>query len=267
MITAVAKVGSILKPQATRASNVYKKTSSTVKTWVVTAFGAIAVFFVGRYFLRQYKKKQEQKKLAYSAESQQAALIRASLNPSGTSWLMWGDGTKEGKLMSVASQITDINAVTQAYRNLYNSEMHSDIQNELSSYEYTQFLNTINQKKGYRNNELGEENTSKAMLVVTTSNEVNYYASKASFNMPFKAIRVLKNSQYPVGVTTGKQYKLSLFGSNLTKTWTAIEVNVKTTEGSFRKVYVDANNVELKEKTKDNIHKYQARWFNNADFD
>ena len=260
----------LVKSKTRQASSSYQKSSPLFKRILWGSFGAIAVFFVGRFVIRRIRRNKTLKQLAYKPEVQQAALIRGALNPSGSSWLMWGDGTKEENLYSTASQIKDINIVAQAYQNLYNSNMLLDIQNELNANEYTQFLNTINKQNGYSNNSVGVENTDQNKFVVITNNQADVYSSLRSFNLPFQSIKVLHNSEFPVGKTTGKKFKLSLFGSSFTQQYTAIEVNVRVGKGGKdgrRNIYIDANKVKLINTNKEAWKgQYKPILFEHADF-
>ena len=56
---------------------------------------------------------------------------------------MWGDGTKEDVIWQVAQQITDLDAVALAYRNLYSDELIKDLQGELSTNDFTAFLQAV----------------------------------------------------------------------------------------------------------------------------
>ena len=66
-----------------------------------------------------------------SPEVRQAMGLRSAMNPSGVSWLMWSDGTNEDAIAQIASQITNLDAVATAYRNLYGKELIQDLQGEL----------------------------------------------------------------------------------------------------------------------------------------
>lgn len=256
----------IAKAGAKKVGQGYKNSSQTVKKVVWGIFGAIVVFFTGRFIVKRIKRNQALKRLANSPEVQQAALIRGALNPSGASWLMWTDGTLENKLFSVASQITDINKVAKAYNSLYGSNMLIDIQNELQSGEYTRFLNAINKKSDYTNNKVGVTDTEKSKIVVANSNSVDFYASKTTFKLPFQSIKTLELGQYPVGLTTGKVYQLSLFGSSYTTQYFAVEVRVKTKEGNYKNIYVSQAEVKLVANDKESRKPYKPIRFYDADF-
>lgn len=78
-----------------------------------------------------------------SPEVRTAMALRAALNPSGMSWLMWSDGTKEQVVAQAAQQITDLEAVASAYRRLYGGELIAHLQNELNAQDFNAFLQTV----------------------------------------------------------------------------------------------------------------------------
>lgn len=82
-----------------------------------------------------------------SPEVRQAMGLRSAINPSGVSWLMWSDGTNENAIEQIASQISDLDSVATAYRNLYGKELIKQLQGELDSDRFNAFLVAVSNNR------------------------------------------------------------------------------------------------------------------------
>lgn len=134
------------------------------------------VGFFGYRFYKDWRvektQKNEEKKLGSSFEGQQAMQIKAALNPTGFSFMRWGDGTNLTSLYSVARNISDFGKVTEAYRNLYDNSLAEALTNELNTNELTTFYKIINSKNPafarfipkFRTGESVRTNIEKALL-------------------------------------------------------------------------------------------------------
>jgi hypothetical protein len=100
-------------------------------------------YFVGKRIFRKLRERKTSLLADKSPEVRQAMSLRSAMNPSGASWLMWGDGTKEDVIWQVAQQITDLDAVALAYRNLYSNELVKDLQSELGTNDFNAFLQAV----------------------------------------------------------------------------------------------------------------------------
>lgn len=75
---------------------------------------------------------------------QQAQLLRQAMNPNKPMPMSW-DGTDEKLVLSTAAGITDLAAVQQAYRALYDgADLMQDLRAELSAKNFEQFIWQIN---------------------------------------------------------------------------------------------------------------------------
>lgn len=92
---------------------------------------------------RAYEKNKTENQTDKKPEVGQAMIIRSAMNPSGMEWLKSTDGTNTEAILNTAKEITDLNLVMNAYKNLFNSSMLEDLQKELSPEDYTKFLNTL----------------------------------------------------------------------------------------------------------------------------
>jgi len=154
-----------------------------------------------------------------SPEVRQAMGLRSAMNPSGVSWLMWSDGTNEDAIAQIASQITNLDAVATAYRNLYGKELIQDLQGELSTDKFNAFLQTISNNR--INNSSGSSSSStsssgaytapqrmivaKRSVFVRTSPDASYHGAWYEVNEN-KNIYKTANSGEFIGYATGKQH-------------------------------------------------------------
>ena len=78
--------------------------------------------------------------------SQLAIQLRQAMNASGVGWLMGGDGTDEEALFAIAPQLRGgvFQTVAQRYQLLYNSNLTTDLQNELTAADLTKFWALVN---------------------------------------------------------------------------------------------------------------------------
>lgn len=68
-----------------------------------------------------------------------ATILHQAMNPSGIGLLMGVDGTDEETLFNVARQIKNYAQVAQKYRDLYNSDLTTDLENDLSKEDLNTF--------------------------------------------------------------------------------------------------------------------------------
>jgi hypothetical protein len=111
-------------------------------------YGVKAVLLGGAVYglhklYEHYQKDQTEKGADDKPEVRQASTIYSAFNPSGMDWMKKMDGTNTEAIFNTAKEITDLNKVMRAYKNLYNSSMLDDLRQELSPEDYTKFLNTI----------------------------------------------------------------------------------------------------------------------------
>ena len=130
------------------------------------AGGGVALYFFVSAKMKKAALQDTEGKLGQSKEGQQALQIRAALNPSGMSWLMGADGTNNKALFITARNITDFKAVASAYRNLFQSDLSTDLTNELKAQEATMFFNIVNatKEKRYLPNDVVQTKTGKITL-------------------------------------------------------------------------------------------------------
>lgn len=110
----------------------------------ILVVGSLVVggIIAGKFILNAIQKNRAQKRFDEDTV-QQAMLLHAAMNPSGISWMMSIDGTNNETFFNVVNEITDFNQVAKDYKKLYNETLIDRIEKELSTSEYSRFLNII----------------------------------------------------------------------------------------------------------------------------
>ena len=152
------------------------------------------------------------------AEVRQAMGLRSAMNPSGISWLMWSDGTREDAISQIASQIQDLDFVATSYRNLYGEDLLKDLQSELSTNQFNAILQTVsnNRINTQSGNPSGQSSTgaytapqrllvSKKNVFVRTSPDASYHGAWYEIGENKNIFRIAKVGEF-IGYATGKQH-------------------------------------------------------------
>ena len=111
-------------------------------------FWFIAIAFILWYIADSIKKSTQQSALTGAGSdpiSLIATKIKQALNPSGVSVLMSFDFTNLTSLYEAAAEIgQNYTKVAEKYALLYDSNLTSDLQSELTNSEYVKFFKTVN---------------------------------------------------------------------------------------------------------------------------
>ncbi len=237
------------------------------------ALGIGVAYIVGRKIFKNLREKRTERR--FTEESQQALLLRSAMNPSGASWLIWMDGTKEEAIYNIAAQITNFKKVQQDYQNLYNRSLIKDLQKELDTDDYTKFMNIIN-SGGIQNSNVEGGTT----INNNSKNEFNDGSIQGKVILIEKDTKIYeKFTWYPFGsvkkaapfyfinhVATGNIKKLNI-GYGMTIPF--VETRIKTAEGSVKTIYISRNDVKLVSKedfTSNYKDKYTKLIFRDDDF-
>lgn len=241
--------------------------------WVgLGALGLGITFIMAKRAIKNIRRKNSERK--FTNEAQQAILLRSAINPSGISWMMWMDGTKEQAIYDVAGRITNFRKVQQEYQNLFNSSLVNDLEKELSTDEYNKFMNIVNTTGSQ--GVVAENNTSDNALSPTGTDDGDVKNKVILIKNPTKIYE--KFTWYPLGsVKSVKPYTFinHLATGNikrLTLGWTIlefVETRIKTVEGSVKTVYVNRADVTLVSQD-DFLANYRDKYtkitFNDSDF-
>jgi hypothetical protein len=193
-----------------------KPAQTRVVQGLFIAGGLYASFLLGRKLVRSLQTRNTQAMVDQSPVVRQAMSLKSAMNPSGTSWLMWSDGTKEDAIRQIATQITNMDAVNRAYRNLYQRELLSDLQSELSTADLNAFLQTVasnrvNSSSSSSTNSNGAYTTATKLVVakknvyVRTSPDASYHGAWYEVNGNKNIHKTAKPGEF-VGYATGKQH-------------------------------------------------------------
>jgi hypothetical protein len=230
----------------------------------LTALGIGAAFFVGRKIYKNIREKRTERR--FTEESQQALLLRSAMNPSGASWLIWMDGTKEEAIFNIAAQITNFRKVQQDYQNLYNRSLLKDLQKELKTDEYNKFMNIINSGSIQNSNVQGGNSPGYSPLptgsnaggiqgkVILIEKDTKIYEKFTWY--PFGSVRKAEKGYFINHLTTGEIKKVNA-GYGIVIPF--VEVRIKTVEGMVKTVYVKQSDVKLVSK-EDFLSNYQNRY-------
>ncbi len=213
------------------------------------ALGIGVAYLVGRKIFKNLREKRTERR--FTEESQQALLLRSAMNPSGASWLIWMDGTKEETIFNIAAQINNFKKVQQDYQNLYNRSLIKDLQKELDTDDYTKFMNIIN-SGGIQNSnveggsgvdyssqtELTESSVKGKVILIEKGTKI--YEKFTWY--PFGSVKKIEPFYFINHVATGNIKKLNI-GYGMTVPF--VETRIKTAEGSVKTIYIPQNDVKL----------------------
>lgn len=174
-------------------------------------------YFVGKRIFKKLRERKTSLLADKSPEVRQAMSLRSAMNPSGASWLMWGDGTKEDVIWQVAQQITDLDAVALAYRNLYSDELIKNLQSELGSNDFNTFLQAVSSTRVNDRNSSGMTVTDGAYsapqklivaiqaVYVRTSPDASYHGRFYEVGENKNIFKTAQPGEF-IGYATGKQH-------------------------------------------------------------
>jgi hypothetical protein len=176
--------------------------------------GVVLAYRLGKGIIQDMKKESALRLADDSPLVQQALLLRDALNPSGISWLMPLDQTNVAKVLEVAAQITNLDSVAAAYRDLFQDSLYQDLQNELSTLNYQKFLTIVssNPAKVTGGGALPAAIFAKAGALLVAKRDVFIRSSPDASNHGaiyeiFSAPNVLRTAKVGtfIGYATGKQ--------------------------------------------------------------
>ncbi|MFH0895405.1 MAG: hypothetical protein V2A54_13295 [Bacteroidota bacterium] len=179
---------------------------------LVIGIGGFLLYKLGKKFLNRNKEKEAQKQADDSPAVRQAMAFRSACNPSGISWMRSFDMTNDEAVFSTAKQVTNLDDVIKAYRNLYSSDLLSDLQSDLDTDEYQKFLTLVssnpNKQGGSAPVSFAKKNqmvVAKKEMFVRTSPNASYheawYEKSSGNNIAYQA----KPGEF-LGYATGQQH-------------------------------------------------------------
>jgi len=176
-------------------------------------YGVKAVLIGGAVYglhvlYQQYQKDHTEQQVEQKPEVGQAMAIYSAMNPSGMEWMRKMDGTNTEAIFATANEISDLNKVTAAYKQMYNSSMLDDLRQELSPDDYTKFLNTLkfsttNTNKGTANKPKNDFKSGTALITKLQSNLRKTPKNISKYSLNNNIIK-LADAGKIIGFATGK---------------------------------------------------------------
>lgn len=100
----------------------------------------LTIFYLVRSVIKNGAKQATQNAVASGDTNALIAVeLRQAMNPTGSSWMMSFDGTDVETVFNCAKKTTDFAGVARAYKDLYDSDLITDLQDELSITDFAQF--------------------------------------------------------------------------------------------------------------------------------
>jgi hypothetical protein len=177
---------------------------------VVVGVGGFLLYKFGSSIFQTINHRNTEGQADSNPDVQQALALRSAINPSGISWMKSFDGTNTAALLDTAKQIKNLDAVSSAYRQLYNDDLLMDVQSELSSDDYQKFLTLVSSnpvKSGGKPQTFAKKNqliVAKADLYLRTSPDASYHGAIYEIADNHNIIRLAKAGEF-LGYATGKQ--------------------------------------------------------------
>ena len=142
IITAAAAIGA----SASRTWTSFDPQTRKIIFWSLAGTAAVVG---GRYAYREIRRANLLKQ-ADNVAVQQATSFKQGIDPYG----MFGFGTDEKLIMNTAAAVRDWNAVTTIYKQLYGSDLLTDLRSDLSADEYGKLMDVIEKGKSEARGEI-----------------------------------------------------------------------------------------------------------------
>jgi len=178
---------------------------------VVVGVGGFLLYKLGKKIVDDLKHNGTENKADDSPEVRQAMNFRSGINPSGISWMKTFDSLNYDMIMDTAKTVTNLDAVSTAYKNLYTDDLLADLQRELNPENYQRLLTLIssnaNKKGGASPVKFAKKNgliVSIGEAFIRSSPDASYHGSIYEISDKKNIIRKAKVGEF-LGYATGKQ--------------------------------------------------------------
>ena len=149
--------------------------SSPLTKGLLLAGGLLLSYHLGKKLVAEWQRSGAEKQADDSLEVQQAMLLRMAMNPSGISWMRTFDTTQVDKVLEIGQNITNLDAVAKAYKDLYRDSLLADLQSELSSDQYQRFITLVSANPAKQQTSSGSSPTvqfAKPQVLIVAKKEV-----------------------------------------------------------------------------------------------
>jgi len=178
---------------------------------VVVGIGGFLLYKFGKQLIADLNKKSTESQADDSPEVRQAMNFRSGINPSGISWMKTFDSLNYEMIMDTAKTVTNLDAVSTAYKNLYTDDLLADLQRELNPENYQRLLTLIssnaNKKGGAAPVKFAKKNgliVSIGEAFIRSSPDASYHGALYEISDKKNIIRKAKVGEF-LGYATGKQ--------------------------------------------------------------
>jgi len=188
---------------------------STLMRGLIMAGGIYLSYRLGKKLLASLQKSGAQYRADDSPAVRQAMALRSAINPSGISWMKSLDMTNNTLVFDTAKQITQLDEVIKAYKNLYRDNLLDDLQSDLSGSEFQKFLSIVssNPNKAATPSGTPPVQYAKPNQLIVAKKQVHVRSSPDASNQgkiyeQFSPKNILKTAQPGefLGYATGKQH-------------------------------------------------------------
>jgi len=169
----------------------------------------LGALYFGKKWLDGKIKDNADSQVADKPAAAQAKALRAAMNRSGLSWLMWSDGTNTEAIYQIAEQITDYQAVSDFYKEQNKdtgSKLEDDLISEISAEGYQKFLALASKGKtgDKKYAKVREDIVTQQWVITTAEANIRKTPKKESRWMPGNNIIKTVPANTAIGSSTGK---------------------------------------------------------------
>lgn len=166
------------------------------------------IYIVFRYLGKKEEEKRylkDDKDLATNLAKGQAVALRAAMNPSGSAALFDVDGQNKTAIMNIATEIKDLQAVTDAYNSRFKGSLIHHLEIEIGAEEMQRFLALAGGASTVANTNYESIKSGVQRAFVRTTKETNARSTPKKTGL-FDHSNILKtfNANNIVGSSTGK---------------------------------------------------------------
>ncbi len=211
------------------------------KDLLIKAGAGLVLAWLGSKLIKNLKKDTTESQVENDPAVGQAQGLRVAMNPSGNEWMRKIDGTSLEAIFKIAKEITDLEAVRKAYKNLYTTSLYEDLQGDLSASDYQKFLAYATKGKAGSQNYAPRraDIIPNYWLITTADANIRKTPVKESKYNPLNNILKIVSVGKIIGVTTGK------FVFDEPNDVVFIEFWTYTTKKEKKTFYVAKSQVEL----------------------
>jgi hypothetical protein len=229
-----------------------RKTRNNILKGVVGLVVVAGAYKIGKNIIKNQTDKNQ------SPEVQYAKRLRTAMSPSGIWWIP--DGTYEKGVYQVAYEIADnpevsYKQVQKSYKKLYGKNLSEHLEGELSTDEYTKFLNIVDKTYNPETDKDNPQYFSPGKMVVMTE-KTSMFKEQGDY---FSTQTFPENSFLINAMTTGREKTFVdlVTGGSIFK---QKRIEIKKVKDSKTR-WLDAEGIITKAFTKENLLDYKNKGY------